>query len=125
ILLFGWIIALILKMFTGKLGRAIKVDPLLQKLKITKNSDESLKLIDNAGKVVFYLILLIFLPGVLSALEITGVSGPFSSMIDSLLLFVPKLFAAGLIVLIGWVIARIAREIVTNFLQSIGVEKLT
>ncbi len=45
-------------------------------------------------------------------------------MIQSVLSFIPKLFAAALIVLIGWLVARLVRDIVTNFLASIGTERL-
>ena len=125
ILLFGWIIASILKVIVQKLGEAFKVDAIFQRIKITKSKEESSKLIENAAKVVFYLVLFIFLPGVLSALNITGIAEPFSGVLDSLFAFVPKLLASVLIVLVGWVIAKIIRDIVTNFLQSIGMEKLT
>ncbi|PMY00916.1 hypothetical protein C1Y18_35000, partial [Pseudomonas sp. MPR-R5A] len=62
---------------------------------------------------------------VLDALNLQGIAGPFSSMLDSLLAFLPKLIAAALILLVGWFIAKIVRNIVTNFLAAIGTEKLT
>jgi len=69
-------------------------------------------------------VLLIFLPGVLGALQIGAVSDPMSGMLAQLMGFLPKLFGAALTLLVGWVIAKIVREILTRFLQSVGLEKL-
>ncbi|WP_349410327.1 mechanosensitive ion channel [Pseudalkalibacillus sp. SCS-8] len=123
ILLLGWIVASVLSWAVRKFSKGTGVEKLLRKWNITKSDEEASKAIHNASKIVFYLVLLIFLPGVLSALEITGTSEPFANMIGSLLAFLPKLFAAALIVLIGWVVAKIVRDILTNFLKSIGTER--
>ena len=53
-----------------------------------------------------------------------GISEPFSNALSTILAFIPKLFAAALIVFIGWFIAKIVRDILTNFLKSTGTDKL-
>ncbi len=124
ILLLAWVIASVLRMFIIKVGRRVAAREWLQKGKFASDEVQAATYIDNAAKLVFYLVLLMFIPGVLNALNITGVSGPFSHMVASILAFIPKLFAAALILLIGWIVAKIVRDIVTNFLLAIGTEKL-
>jgi Mechanosensitive ion channel, conserved TM helix len=51
--------------------------------------------------------------------------GPVQGMINKILDFLPNIFTAGLIVLVGWFLARIVRGIVTNFLVAVGAERLT
>ncbi|MFC0272525.1 mechanosensitive ion channel [Metabacillus herbersteinensis] len=124
ILVLAYVIATLLKMFIQKVGKRGRMDSVLQKINAAETKEDADRLIDNAAKIVFYLVLLIFLPGVLSALQITGVSEPFSGMVDSFLSFIPRLLAAALIVVVGWFVAKLVRDILTNFLQSIGTERL-
>lgn len=124
ILLFAWLIATALSFLIRKAGKTLRVHQGINKLNLTKNNQDPSVLVDKIAKIVFYLVLLLFLPGVLAALNINGISGPFSNMLSSMLAFLPKLFAAALIVLVGWFVAKIVRDILTNFLQTLGLEKL-
>lgn len=125
ILLFGWILASALSFLIQKGGKKLGVDRLLAKWNITDNPENAEKSLQSAGRIVFYLVLLLFLPGVLGALHISAVSDPLSGMLAQFLQFLPKLFGAALTLLIGWLIAKIVREVLTRFLQSIGTEKLS
>ncbi|MBT2687702.1 mechanosensitive ion channel [Bacillus sp. ISL-47] len=125
ILLFAWLIASGLSFLIRKGGKTLKVHEKLDKWNLTDNKQQPSNVIDKVAKVVFYLVLLIFLPAVLGALNLNGIAGPFTGMLESILAFLPKLLAAALILLVGWFVAKIVRDIVTNFLQAIGTEKLT
>ncbi|RDU34850.1 hypothetical protein DRW41_21260 [Neobacillus piezotolerans] len=124
ILAVAWLLATGLSYLIKKGGRTLRVHQLAQKLNITKDSEGPGQLADRIAKIVFYLVLLMFLPGVLAALNIHGISEPFSNMLGSMLSFLPKLFSAALIILVGWFIAKLVRDIVTNLLQGIGLERL-
>ncbi|MBU8772794.1 mechanosensitive ion channel [Cytobacillus oceanisediminis] len=125
ILLFAWLIATGLSLLIRKSGRTLKVHEKLSKWNLTDNKEQPGNVIDNVAKIVFYLTLLVFLPAVLGALNLNGIAGPFTGMLESILAFLPKLLAAALILFVGWFVAKIVRDIVTNFLQAIGSEKLT
>ena len=125
ILLFAWLIATGLSLLIRKSGRTLKVHEKLSKWNLTDNKEQPANVIDNVAKIVFYLTLLVFLPAVLGALNLNGIAGPFTGMLESILAFLPKLLAAALILFVGWFVAKIIRDIVTNFLQAIGSEKLT
>ena len=43
-------------------------------------------------------------------------------MVNAALMFLPKLFSAALILLIGWFIAKLCKKIVTNFLKAVKVD---
>ncbi|MEF7565744.1 mechanosensitive ion channel [Bacillus infantis] len=124
ILLVAWLVASALKFLIKRGGRTLRVHETLNKYKFIKGDHDSSNIVDKAANIVFYLVLLISLPAVLSALNLEGVSGPFASMLNDILAFLPKLLAAALILFIGWFIAKLVRDIVTSFLQSIGTEKL-
>ncbi|GAM15373.1 mechanosensitive ion channel [Mesobacillus selenatarsenatis] len=124
ILLFAWLIASALKFLIQKGGKTLGVHEKLSKYKLTDDNQQTTNAVDKVANIVFYLVLLMALPAVLSALNLHGVSEPFENMIEGILSFIPKLFAAALILLVGYFVAKIVRDILTNFLQSIGTETL-
>ncbi|WP_163102452.1 mechanosensitive ion channel [Peribacillus alkalitolerans] len=123
ILLFAWAIASALKFLIKKAGKTLRFNRLFSKLKMEDSHETSENIIDKVANIVFYLVLLIFLPAVLSALDIDGVAGPFTGMLHDILAFIPNLIGAALILFIGWFVAKLVRDIITNFLQSVGIEK--
>lgn len=124
ILLLAWVVAIALRLLFTKGARLLHLERKLVKWKMATNEGEANNKINGVAKAVFYFVLLLFLPGVLGALQMEGISEPFSHTLSVMLAFIPKLFAAVLIVAIGWLIAKIVRDILTNFLKSTGTDKL-
>ena len=73
---------------------------------------------------VYWLVFLLFLPNILGALQLEGLLAPVQSLIDRLLTFLPNILAAGLILAVGWFIARIVQRLVTNLLAAVGADQL-
>ncbi|WP_040207221.1 mechanosensitive ion channel [Neobacillus jeddahensis] len=124
ILLFAWVAAMALRFLFKKAATFVRLQYRLVKWKMAPGEQEAYRKVDGLAQAIYYLVLLLFLPAVLSALEMEGVSEPFSHVLATMLAFIPKLFAAALIVFVGWIIAKIVRDIVTNFLKSIGIDRL-
>jgi hypothetical protein len=76
------------------------------------------------GEVVYWLVFLLFLPGVLGALGLEGLLAPVQTMLDRALGFLPNVIAAGAIVLIGFFVAGLVQRIVTNLLAAAGADGL-
>lgn len=76
------------------------------------------------GNVAYWLVLLLFLPAIVGTLQIEGLMAPLSAMTSDLLGILPDLFAAVLIGLIGWVLAKFVRGLVTNLLAATGIDRL-
>ncbi|MBW8350295.1 mechanosensitive ion channel [Bacillus sp. IITD106] len=124
ILLMAYVVASLLKMLIIKGGEKANITSLMEKMNVAESGADSRKFLHTAGKIVFYLVMLLFIPGVLAALNIHGVSGPFGGMLENILGFIPKLLAAALILLVGWFVAKIIRDLVTGLLKTVGTEKL-
>ena len=77
------------------------------------------------GDAVYWLVFLLFLPAVLGALKLEGLLGPVQGMVDKTLAFLPNLLAAGVILGVGWLLARIVQRIVTNLLAVVGADRLS
>jgi hypothetical protein len=77
----------------------------------------------SAGNVLFWLVILFFLPAILAALRLEGVLDPVRDLLARLLAFVPSIFGAAAIALAGYVVARVLRALVTNLLAAAGADR--
>jgi hypothetical protein len=123
IALIAWVVAVVLRKIVLQVLRAAKVDEGVSSK--TGAGGKEIPLSQNIAEIIYYLVLLLFLPMVLSALGLSGLLEPLQMMISKILLYLPNLFAAALIVVIGWFLARILQKIVTNLLVALGAEKLS
>ncbi|MEL7186216.1 MAG: mechanosensitive ion channel [Pseudomonadota bacterium] len=76
------------------------------------------------GDVVYWLIILLFLPAILGTLKMEGLLVPVQGMVDKILAMLPNIFAAALIGIVGWFVARILRDLVQNLLTAVGIDRL-
>lgn len=83
-----------------------------------------LSLSNTIANTVYWLVFLFFLPAILEALNLQGLLEPVQSLLEDILGFLPRLVAAGLILLVGWFVARVLQRIITNLLYAAGVDYL-
>ena len=124
LLLFAWALASILRFFVTRVLKAAKLDERLGTLAGVVE-EERVPLSKTLGDAVYWLVFLLFLPALLGALAVEGLLEPVQGMISNILEFLPNIFAAGLILAIGWFVARIVQRIVTNLLAAIGTDRLS
>lgn len=125
-LLLAWIIAVIVKNIIVKGLNAIGFDRWLQKKGLSSEDGakrESEGLISTLGKLAYFLVFILFLPPVLDALNMESVSNPIREMMTAVLNFLPRLFVAGILVLLGLYLAKILGRLITNLLKSLNVSK--
>lgn len=120
----GWITATLVRaLVVNGLGRFNLDDRLAQQAGLEQGSSP-IVLNETIGNVLFWFILLLFIPLVLSALRLPGLLAPVEGLIDSFLQAIPRIITAGLILALGWIIARIVRGVVTNLLIAVGADHL-
>ena len=117
--LIAWLIASLLRSVADKALRASSLD---SKLSETTGMRPMSAYV---GDVLFWLVILMFIPAVLAAFNLNGLLSPVQSMIDKLLTIVPNLFGAAVIGFVGWMLAKILRGLVINLLVAAGADKLT
>jgi hypothetical protein len=123
LLLLAWIMARLLRFLVSRVLRAAKVDERLgDKVGL---EEERIPLTQTLANGVYWLVFLMILPAVLNILALEGLLGPVQGMINKALEFLPNIFAAGLILVIGWFVARVVQRIVTNVLVAIGADRLS
>lgn len=124
LLLIAWIVASALKLVVSRVLSAAKIDERLGSL-AGLEEEGRVPLAQTLGDAVYWLVSLLFLPAVLDALGLEGLLEPVQGMTNKVLGFLPNIFAAGLILVVGWFIARIVQRIVTNLLAAIGADRLS
>ncbi len=118
ILIIGWIVALICRSVTrSALGR-IRLN---ERLPTTTSTGLDVQKI--IASVVFWIILLFALIGMFNLLNIDSVSNPLSALASTVMLYLPRLLLAGALALVAWVIATVARRLISRSLASSGLEK--
>jgi hypothetical protein len=115
----GWLIARIVRGIVTNLLSATGVDRLGNRLGLTGEAG-TLTLSSLVGTVTYVLILIPTAVAALRALEISAISDPAVAMLDEILTALPKIFTAGLILVVFYVIGRFVADLVANLLAGFG-----
>ncbi len=114
--LVGWALALLVRNGLTRLLDRTTIDERL-------SAEANMRPIsDSIGHVGYWVVLLLFLPMVLGALGLQSLLLPVQNLLDRLLAFLPNLFGALVIVIVGYYVAKIARGIVVNLLVATRVQ---
>jgi hypothetical protein len=113
----AWAVASVLRVVVANLLGAFQVDQKLGE----KAGDEMKKvsLASTLADAVYYLIWLLFLPQIIDALQMEGLS-PVKDMVGQILGFLPSLFGALVIFFLFYVVARIVQRLATSLLAGIA-----
>ncbi|HXV10905.1 MAG TPA: mechanosensitive ion channel [Burkholderiales bacterium] len=117
LLLIAWLVATLLRAVVEKVLNKSQWD---RKLTDQAGMEPMSK---NVGNVLFWLVILLFIPAILGAYDLQGLLAPVQSMINKVLALLPNIFAAFVIGFVGWLVARVMRGLVTNLLAAAGADK--
>ena len=120
----AWGLASLLRLLITRGLRAAKVDERLGSQTDLAPADR-ISLIQSVADGIYWLTFLLFLPAVLGALALEGLLDPVKGMMNTLLGFLPNIFAAGLILMVGWFLAKIVQKIVVNLLTAAGTDRVS
>lgn len=123
ILIVAYVAGRILSMIVTRALDGVGVDERFAKLAESERG-EGVAFSDAAGKVLFWLLIVVGLAGAFEALEIEPLAGPLHNALDKIIDLVPRLAIAGLLVFIGYIVGKILRVVVRNALTSLGFDKL-
>jgi hypothetical protein len=118
----AWGIATVSKLLVSRSMRSANLDARLgQQL---EDSAEAVPLGETLANALYWFILLLFLPLILDAVGLQQALQPLQSLVNQLLSALPKILKAGLIGVVGWLIAQTVRRILTNLLTTSGADRL-
>jgi hypothetical protein len=118
--LVAWVIAVILKGIIVRLGKWLRLDERLSQHGALRDGEE-VSITDTLGTLAFWLVILLFIPAILDALGISAISEPFQEATGAFFAYLPNIVAATAILFIGWLLARVLRQLVTSLLTAVRV----
>jgi hypothetical protein len=118
LMLVAWVIATVIQ---AVVSRALAASQLGATLSREAGMEPMSKTVAN---VLFWLVILLFMPSILGALDLRGLLEPVQGMMGKLLDMVPNVFGAAVIGFVGWLVAKVLRGLVTNLLAAAGADKM-
>lgn len=122
LLLVAWLVATALRFLVRKGLGWLKIDERMSKYGAIKE-DEKVSFVEPLATAVFWFTFLLFLPSVLAALGLSSLALMGQDVFDTIIGYLPSILAAAAIAFIGWLLARIIRQIVTSLLVAFGLDK--
>ncbi len=116
------IVASVVKKLVVKLLSKVHAEKVLDKAGITDK--ESKSSIEFVGKFCYLVVLLLFVPGIFEQLGLSQVSAPITNLLNTFLGYIPNIIAAALVLVIGFMIAKIVRQLLIPVFERIKLDKL-
>ena len=120
-LLVAWVIATALKFLVVRVLNITKLDERLGE-KVADGKATNMN--ESIGKTVFWLVFLVFIPSILNNLGVGQAADSVQGLVDSVIAYIPGIIGAVIVLVLGGLFARILRQIVTGFLEGVGVDAL-
>ncbi|GAA5422080.1 mechanosensitive ion channel [Tetragenococcus halophilus] len=122
LLIVAWIVASILKNILAKGLKKVGFSRLLTKWGMAKSEENANSAIDSLAKVVYYIVWLVFLPGIFESFGVPAIGRPIQTMLDTALAYLPNIFGAIIILVIGTIVARFVRSVVYNLSVAANID---
>ncbi len=116
----AWVLASAVRMIVVRTAGSI-VPAMSRRLAVGENQVLPSETLGNA---LYWFVFLFFLPLILDVLDLRGPLAPVQNLLNDILGALPNIFKAGMIGIVGWFVAKIVRELVTNLLAAAGTERL-
>jgi len=121
LLLVAWIVASVLRFLIVRGLKAARLDDWLTQ-QAAVETPEAGSVSETLGNVVYWLVFLVFLPAIIGVLGLQGLLEPVQGVVEEILGALPGIFGAAVIILLGWIAARIVRQVVSNLLAGAGLD---
>lgn len=123
LLIVALILGTLIKRYSVKGLRKIDFDQKLQQWGLARDDGESNVYLETIGSVLFFIVILFFVPFILTGLELTGIAVPIISMFESFFSYIPNIIAAAIILIVGLYFCKFIKRLVQNLLEGVNIDK--
>lgn len=120
----AWLLATLTRLVVTRVLQQFRVDERLGQAEEGTPQANQISLSETIGNALYWFIFLLFLPSILSTLQLEGTLVPVQQLLNEILAILPNILAAVIIGGVGWIIAQIIRRVVTNLLRATGVDQV-
>lgn len=119
----AFVVAALAKMLVIKLISKTRLSGILEKADVaTQNKSGGTK--EYIGKLVYFLVFLLFVPGIFSILGVSSVAAPILNLLNTVWGYVPNILAAVIILAVGLLIAKLVRQLLIPVFNRIKLDEL-
>ncbi len=116
--LVAWLLASLVRVVAQKLLDRTTLDE-----KLSTHADMS-PIGDSLANALFWLVILLFVPAILGALDLLGLLAPLMQMVTKALDMLPNAVAALVIGGVGWILATVLRNLTTSLSRTAGIDSI-
>ena len=114
----AWLLATLAKMLITKVLGSFNLEEKLGE------GNEQISVSQTIGNAAYWFIFLLFLPSILSTLQLEGTLVPVQGLLDQILAIIPNVLGAVIIAAVGWVVAKIVQGVVSSLLATTPINQV-
>lgn len=121
----AWLVATVTRLVAIRIAHSFSLDE-----KLTQATDRptarsgQMRLSETLGDILYWFILLFFLPAFFDVLDLQGPLQPVQRLLNQFLAAIPQILTAIFILVAGYVVGQFVQKLVTNLLTSIGFNNI-
>lgn len=121
----AWLVATITRLVAIRIAHSFSLDE-----KLTQATDRpaarsgQVRLSETLGDILYWFILLFFLPAFFDVLDLQGPLQPVQRLLNQFFAAIPQILTAIFILVAGYVVGQFVQKLVTNLLTSIGFNNI-
>lgn len=122
LLLVAFLVATIVKSIVGGILKKLNAEAFLARFGIRDTETNSS--IDFVAKLAYFVVFLLFLPGVFEKVGMHSISTPISNLVNSFINAIPNIVSAIIILIAGLFVAKIIKQLLLPLLRVFKVDDL-
>lgn len=123
LILIAWIVAVLVKKAVSKGLRAVELPGRFVKWNIAETEDQAETTIDTIAQILYYIVWVLFLPGIFDTFGLTSIATPIRDMTANALGFLPSIIGAIIIMIVAVVVARLVKQLVYSLVKTVNIDK--
>lgn len=123
LVLVAWVVATLVKKAIVKGLEATGLADKLRNWGAANDQDEGRSMISAIGNIGYFLVWVLFLPGIFSVFGLDAIGRPITNMIDTALAFLPNIIGAIIILLLGFYAAKFVKNLVYNIAVAANLDR--
>lgn len=123
LILVAWIVAVIVRNLVNKGLHALKLDEKFVDWGFSTDTESAEGTVNAITQFLYYLVWILFLSPILQTFGLTSLADPVSNMVNTVLNYIPSIFAAIIIFIFGLFVSKFVYNLIFNFSVSINIDR--
>ena len=123
LILVAWVVATLVKKAIQKGLEAVNLDDKLAGWGAVSTAEQGRETIHILAQVFYYLVWILFLPGIFETFGLTSVYQPIQNMVNTALAYLPNIIGAIVLIVAAFVVGKFVKNLVYNLALSLNVDR--